>query len=374
MKRAAALLLAVLTVCLYAAADPGPATDPSSQAQDFLRFGRQDMAHGLATSALYYFNESLALQPDSPDAWIGKARALERLKRYEEARAAADKAVQLAPFDRTSWAIQGRIYFDQKQYGQALTSLDKSLTLGNADTMVWRWKGQTLDSLNRHDEALNAYAKATPPETPYRGGITRVTRGGPAEATPNARNRGSAPTPDQENGDGNEEEAPSPQSPQGYLEYGPGYGNPNSAYGQPFGESFGQPVATYYEDITPQGYTELYGNAGRHHRRHTYGDYYYNGDEDGGNRGGNGPTPSSPRTRPVYRGVEPLYQQSVVPQYFQSVTPSTDFRSSPDYHGAAGVPIISDRWNFDSGSNNGYMPYGRHNRGGRYGGRGGGRH
>jgi tetratricopeptide (TPR) repeat protein len=329
MKRAAGLILALLAACLFAAADPAPAADTQEQAKDFVRFGKQDLAHGLATSAFYYFNQATTLQPGSADAWAGKAHALDLLKRYDEAKTASDKAVELAPASPASWAVQGKILFDQKHYSEALTALNKSLALNNADTAVYRWKGETLDSLGRHDEALNAYEKAKPPYEPYRGGITRITSGGPKG------------TEIESNTTGTPEEQPTPGKPEGALQSTPAdvyvYVEPQET--EPYSD-FG---ISYYEPSYLYGGNEGHGHGGRHR---AYGGYYYEGYEDGSI---GSPLLGTPRTVAPYRGVEPLYQQGVVPQYWQGVVPETDFHDAPDYHGAGGEPYISDRYHAPRG-------------------------
>lgn len=330
MKRAAALILAVLTVCLYAVADSGPTTDTSTQVQDLVRFGSQDMAHGLAATALFYFNEALELQPNCADAWAGKARALEKLNRLDEAYTASQKALQLAPDNQYAWAMEGKILLDQTQFSDALSALNKSISLGNNDTAVWRWQGQTLDSLNRHDEALKAYSKATPPVEPYHGGITRVTSGGPSAKQLQQEETDSTPG--------------KPQSAVG-GEYLPDDYRYDEAQNAP-------PVANY-DNSVPGNYSDWsYGLGGydgsllsesKHRRHRAYSNYYYGY--------GSGPAPVAPRTVAPYRGVVPLYQQGVVPQYWQGVVPPYQQQVEPDYRSAAGDPIISDRY---SDQNNGY--------------------
>jgi len=323
MKRAAGLILALLAVCLYAAADPAPATDIQGQAQDMIRFGRQDLAHGLATSAFYYFNQATVLQPGSADAWAGKAHALALLKRFDEAKHAADKAVALAPDDPGDWAIMGKILFDQRKFPEALTALDKSTALGTADTTAYRWKGEVLDSLGRHDEALTAYEKAKPPSPPYHGGITTVTSGGPK------------PTEVETNSSEVPAEQPVPGKPEGAVE---SYPNEPYVYEEPqAAEPYSDYGISYYEP------SYLYGgfDSGKHH--HAYGGYYYEGYEDGTPGFTGQPRLGHPRTTAPYRGVVPLYQEGVVPQYWQGVVPPEDFHATPDYNGAASDPVISDR-------------------------------
>jgi tetratricopeptide (TPR) repeat protein len=153
MKRAAVVIFFALIMCVSAGAQSVPTGDAAKSAQDFVRFGQQDQAHGLSTSAYYYFGEALKLQPDLAAAWAGEARALDELHRYDEARKASDRAMQLKPDDAAVWAVQGRILYHTKHYEDALAALDKSLALSSSDTSVYRWKGETLDSLGRHREA-----------------------------------------------------------------------------------------------------------------------------------------------------------------------------------------------------------------------------
>jgi tetratricopeptide (TPR) repeat protein len=66
-----------------------------SQAQKYLNSGQQCLEFGNYSIALHYFEQAIATNPNSVEAWDEKAATLRKLGRYEEAIATSEKAILL---------------------------------------------------------------------------------------------------------------------------------------------------------------------------------------------------------------------------------------------------------------------------------------
>jgi superkiller protein 3 len=78
--------------------------------------------------------------PKSVHAWSGLARSLNAARRYEEATAAYEKAIEFAPEDADLHLIVGVIYQENlRKYPEALEHFNKYLRLGGADPVVEIW-------------------------------------------------------------------------------------------------------------------------------------------------------------------------------------------------------------------------------------------
>lgn len=139
------------------------------------------------------FQESLkcfeiALQDErglkDPELWNNNGLALAGLKKYEQAIASYDKALQISPgaifVDRVEprvkaedyylwWFNRGTALVDLKRYEEALASLDQSIKIKPNYSFVWFFRGLSLFRLERYEEARSAYRRAVllSPNTPY---------------------------------------------------------------------------------------------------------------------------------------------------------------------------------------------------------------
>ena len=78
--------------------------------------------------------------PDALLGWTGLGRVLNQLKKYKEAVAAYEKAIELAPDQADLHLIAGVVYQEQlKQYQEALDHYNEYLRLGGADPVVQDW-------------------------------------------------------------------------------------------------------------------------------------------------------------------------------------------------------------------------------------------
>ena len=139
------------------------------------------------------FNEALncfeiALQDErglkDPELWNNHGLALVGLKKFEQAIASYDKALQISPgaifVDRVEprakaedyylwWFNRGTALVDLKRYEEAIVSLEQSIKINPKYGFVWFFKGLALFRLERYEEARTAYRRAVllSPNTPY---------------------------------------------------------------------------------------------------------------------------------------------------------------------------------------------------------------
>jgi superkiller protein 3 len=125
--------------------------------------------------ALECLDEVLARTPDDPDAADHRAAILYNLNRYDEALAAYDVALALAPADDPHalnyW--KGQTLYNLKRYEEALVAYDTALTVAspNDPHALNYWKGRALYYLDRDEESIACFDAAlsvAPPDDPNR--------------------------------------------------------------------------------------------------------------------------------------------------------------------------------------------------------------
>jgi tetratricopeptide (TPR) repeat protein len=119
-----------------------------------------------------------------PELWNNHGLALAGLKKFDQAIASYDKALQISPgaifVDRVEppakaedyylwWFNRGTALVDLNRYEEAIASLDQSIKIKPNYGFVWFFKGLALFRLERYEEARAAYRRAVllSPNTPY---------------------------------------------------------------------------------------------------------------------------------------------------------------------------------------------------------------
>jgi tetratricopeptide (TPR) repeat protein len=98
-------------------------------------------------------------QDDSVDRWLMRGHELYDNGSYEEATQAYERAVSLDPNNASAWLDLGESLILRRN-DEALAALDKSLDLDSQNADAWNSKGSILSLMNRHNESLQAHAKA----------------------------------------------------------------------------------------------------------------------------------------------------------------------------------------------------------------------
>ncbi len=116
---------------------------------------------GAALYSLRRYGEALAACEQALDidqkyskAWYNKALALRRLGRTEEALVAYDRALDLEPTLARAWSDKGVSLDALGRVDEALVAHERAVTIDPSDALSWYNKGVVLSKLNRSKEAL----------------------------------------------------------------------------------------------------------------------------------------------------------------------------------------------------------------------------
>ncbi len=110
--------------------------------------------------AIEAYEKAIELDPKDAYAWVNKGFALDELKRYEEAIEAYEKAIELDPKNDFSWVSKGISLWQLKRYEEAIEAYEKAIELNPKNDFPWVNKGISLSELTRYEEAIEAYEKA----------------------------------------------------------------------------------------------------------------------------------------------------------------------------------------------------------------------
>ena len=121
----------------------------------YLMAGRVSKAMADNDGAISALTEAITLQEDLPDAYLFRAEACYALERWDEARADADKLIDLAPEDESGFLLKGRICEKMGETAQALECYDRALSLNPYSTETARL---TATALMRDDKPAEALA------------------------------------------------------------------------------------------------------------------------------------------------------------------------------------------------------------------------
>jgi tetratricopeptide (TPR) repeat protein len=109
--------------------------------------------------AIASYDEALELQPNDALTWYNRGVALGKLGRYEDAIDSYNKALELRP--NLFWIRSNRgVALDELgRYEDAIASYDEALELQPNDALTWYNRGVALDRLERYEDAVVSYNK-----------------------------------------------------------------------------------------------------------------------------------------------------------------------------------------------------------------------
>ncbi|MBD2126145.1 tetratricopeptide repeat protein [Microcoleus sp. ZQ-A2] len=110
--------------------------------------------------ALASYNRAVELKPEYAEAWKGKGSTLLALKRYEEARNAYDKAIQIQPAYSEAWIGRGNALDSLQQYKEAINSFDRAIEFQSDSLEAWNSKGNVQIKLQQYSDAIASFDKA----------------------------------------------------------------------------------------------------------------------------------------------------------------------------------------------------------------------
>ena len=112
---------------------------------------------GRFEEALATQEQHLALDEKNAAAWNNKGVMLFTLRRYKEALTAVERSLALNPEGAAPWCNKGAALADLDKSEEALKALERCLTLDPEYVNAWSNKGAVLGRLGRFEEALEAY-------------------------------------------------------------------------------------------------------------------------------------------------------------------------------------------------------------------------
>ena len=120
--------------------------------------------------AIAIYERALEIKPNASYAWQQRGEALKQLQRYAEAIASYKKAIELSenPISRyQAFNCTGSLLFDLKMYEEAIAAYNQSLAIfpnGMASPHLLEMKGMAMSKLKQYEEAAalfdQAYEKA----------------------------------------------------------------------------------------------------------------------------------------------------------------------------------------------------------------------
>ncbi|WP_445669603.1 tetratricopeptide repeat protein [Methanoculleus bourgensis] len=107
--------------------------------------------------AIACYDKALELSPGDPVIWRRKGFALLKLGRYDEAAASFDQALAIDPVNATAWQRKGYALACLGEHEDAVACCDTALTLDPRHILAWQSRGWLLGVMCRYDEAVDCY-------------------------------------------------------------------------------------------------------------------------------------------------------------------------------------------------------------------------
>lgn len=126
-------------------------------------YDRKIEANPQDTNALYYKGLALtgrALTMKAGEKLNMSSDKEDRVRYFEEAIKAYDRAIEIDPKYVTAWKNKGNVLYSLGKYNESLEALDKAIELVPDYGLAWYSKGLALFEIGRYDEAIQAYDKA----------------------------------------------------------------------------------------------------------------------------------------------------------------------------------------------------------------------
>ncbi len=129
------------------------ATDLYHRGETFLELKRYQ-------DALAAYNRAVELKPEYTEAWNGQANSLLELKRYQDALEAYDKVIQLQPSYKEAWNGRGKALDHLQRYEEAIASFDNAIKIQPNNLESWHERGNVQIKRQQYSEAITSFDKA----------------------------------------------------------------------------------------------------------------------------------------------------------------------------------------------------------------------
>jgi tetratricopeptide (TPR) repeat protein len=143
-----------------------PGTSGADVVKALLERGNALLTSERYDDAIAAYDTVLSIAPATFDAWNDKGFALSELDRDQEAVECFTKALAINRRDATAWRSKGVALCKLRSFEDGLQCLDAALALDDTSAAAWLWRGVALSALGRLQEAAQAYTtglKYAPP-------------------------------------------------------------------------------------------------------------------------------------------------------------------------------------------------------------------
>ncbi len=110
--------------------------------------------------ALAAYDAAIGLAPETFNLYLDKGQIFFRLGRLDEALRMYDEAIRSTPPHAALHVGRGDVLFKQRRFAEALEAYDRASQLNTHDPSILQSKGNVLFHLNRLPEALETYNRA----------------------------------------------------------------------------------------------------------------------------------------------------------------------------------------------------------------------
>ena len=117
-------------------------------------------ALGRFEEAIAACDKAIALAPDFAAAHTNRGNALRTLTRLEEALASYDRVIGLTPDSGEAHFCRGNVLADLNRHAEALASFDRALVLRPNNSIAWNNRAVALQEQGRISEAIADYRRA----------------------------------------------------------------------------------------------------------------------------------------------------------------------------------------------------------------------
>ena len=126
--------------------------DQDSKNNDLLEEGKNLYSAKKYEEALASYDKAIEINSENADAWNYKGHALNALSRYEEALASYDKAIEINSDDNFGYGFlinKGMVLTSLKKYEDALASYDKAIEINSRYGLAWRKKAFVFKKIRK---------------------------------------------------------------------------------------------------------------------------------------------------------------------------------------------------------------------------------
>jgi DNA-binding winged helix-turn-helix (wHTH) protein/Flp pilus assembly protein TadD len=112
-----------------------------------------------------HFRESIRLDPDRESTRPSFAMLLAATGRVPEALQQIDSALIMRPYELTWLTMRATFLYLDRRYEEARAAADRALQINDGDRGAWEWKSRALFKLGRGPEAIQAVAQGLFPQS-----------------------------------------------------------------------------------------------------------------------------------------------------------------------------------------------------------------